>query len=614
MSRCRLTVGATFVVWVGLLAPCLGASWTGQLVLPNSGSIEFFKKPAGEKEGGAMYKIAWPAAVTKNDGQWLRIGDVGGYSQEALVVWVRKKDIAKLDDAQSHYSDNIRTSGKSRSEIAEAHYWRGVYWEAKNEHDAAVADFRAAIVQGHNSGDLHLRLGRSLSKLAAREARTSPGFAVRTFDRALFHIEKARSVFNSLSISPWPAELYVAWGNVYYERYRTCRRCDECDDAVAAMKKYQYAEQLSTTWYVPPYRQGRLLLEVFEKFLDANQQPDKKTLLAAVQRLTQAVRLDPNRLEPYRERAIALHHLALSEEFPCLDIDCELGELTAALGVRPERLECPELSTPAARRAILDQAYQSVDRALLLGKNREPGSLEIRATIQQSLADTFYGHDDPPLCAVGLNERLNILRSQILLVSAGGAMNEAANRSETTEDIERRLVQAGTALSRAKKYQEYLNDTPACREVFSIVRRQLSSLNQELGEAIVRRHGMTIAMGEDYPLSERHDAAIDDAEEQARLAYNALHRAESEPTAGTLSDVADAIALLGDRLTQVHRLQGAVQSLLVASDPDAPEEAADMPPPTTQPVESRAWLPEFRALLQPQSQALPLHTPLNLSN
>ena len=65
-------------------------------------------RPGGEVVGSA-YQIAWPARVQKIDGQWILIGDTGGYTVPPLKGWVRKDDMLCIRDDGEATGDRLRT-------------------------------------------------------------------------------------------------------------------------------------------------------------------------------------------------------------------------------------------------------------------------------------------------------------------------------------------------------------------------------------------------------------------------------------------------------------------------------------------------------------------------
>src|SRR5262245_14998675 len=90
--------------------PGVSYSKTWDKILPQATSLKIFTSPDDCVVAGTVFDIEWPAAVDSVDGQWLKIHDAGGYSSKPLKGWVRKGDVAQLDESQSQFTDKIRAS------------------------------------------------------------------------------------------------------------------------------------------------------------------------------------------------------------------------------------------------------------------------------------------------------------------------------------------------------------------------------------------------------------------------------------------------------------------------------------------------------------------------
>ena len=108
-------------------------------------------RPGAEIVGNA-YQIAWPARVQKIDGQWILIGDTGGYTVPPIKGWVRKDDMLCVrDDGEqsgddpSQYFSNKMLESADPAALASLLWLRGLYWESQQETQIAARDYSAAI-------------------------------------------------------------------------------------------------------------------------------------------------------------------------------------------------------------------------------------------------------------------------------------------------------------------------------------------------------------------------------------------------------------------------------------------------------------------------------------
>jgi hypothetical protein len=108
-------------------------------------------RPGGEVVGSA-YQIAWPARVQKTDGQWILIGDSGGYTVPPMKGWVRKDDMLCIrDDGEpagddpTQYLSTKMLETSDPAALAGLLWLRGLYWESQQETQIAVRDYSAAI-------------------------------------------------------------------------------------------------------------------------------------------------------------------------------------------------------------------------------------------------------------------------------------------------------------------------------------------------------------------------------------------------------------------------------------------------------------------------------------
>ncbi len=284
-----------------------GVNWDGVRVLPKRASLRPVESPIEKYHSAPAGAIEWPATVRRSQGQWLEVGDTGGYSAQSAVGWVRKDDIVRVDEAQGYCTGKIQElAGDPR--VAAEYYWlRGIYWELHDELDNALDDLNAAQAGNLDSGDLRLRKARVLARLAGQHVALETGLESQSFQQALAEFASAGQAFARQGLNP--PQLAIGTGDAYYDRYR---QLGEAADAAEALRQYRLAERANPSWFVPPYKQGRLHLRQF-KTQEKQEIADRKLLLAAVDRFSQSIRLNPNWLDSYRERAEALWELSESK-------------------------------------------------------------------------------------------------------------------------------------------------------------------------------------------------------------------------------------------------------------------------------------------------------------
>ena len=423
---------------------CLAGDWDEVKVLPKSPAFSLQKSADDSTSVAKITEIEWPATVSKVDGQWLRLGDEGGRSVRPAEGWVKKDNVIKLDDAQETAAQKIReakpvAAGSPDAELAHQYWLRGVYWENAGEPENAIADYREAIAKKPKTGDFYLRLGRVLAKRAKRDSNLQLDPTGNSFESSRRAFEQAQAAFGK----DCPPQLYLSWGEALFDRY--CVAGDS-GSANEAMTMLTCAECLNPSWFVAPHRRGKLLLDLLPKTESADQkqlqEPPRVQLLEAIEHFTRSIRLNPNAIDPYRDRADALLRLARFSK---------------------------------SNRAILDQASLSVGRANELGNNREPGSLVIKASVQVAIANSLYadavnpGEDlpsDPKAIA-------KIALKQSMLETARDLAEEAAHLSKTTDEIDQRLELLAQWGNEALQLANYLAGKPspvaALKDVSQIV-------------------------------------------------------------------------------------------------------------------------------------------------
>jgi hypothetical protein len=155
MARNRLALIVCVVV--GLSADHLWAAdqWKSAQALPKDPGTLVLRgnatRPGNEVVGNA-YQIAWPARIQKIIGQWVLIGDTGGYSVPPIKGWVRKDDLICIrDDGESSGEDPSQFISSKMLEttdpaaLAGLLWLRGLYWESQQETQVAARDYAAAI-------------------------------------------------------------------------------------------------------------------------------------------------------------------------------------------------------------------------------------------------------------------------------------------------------------------------------------------------------------------------------------------------------------------------------------------------------------------------------------
>ena len=129
--------------------------WRSAQTLPKDPATLMLRGNAtrpGNETAGNAYQIAWPARVQKIDGQWILIGDSGGYTVPPLKGWVRKDEMICIrDDGEttgedpSQYYSNKMLETTDPAAIAGLAWLRGLYWESQQETQIAARDYSAAI-------------------------------------------------------------------------------------------------------------------------------------------------------------------------------------------------------------------------------------------------------------------------------------------------------------------------------------------------------------------------------------------------------------------------------------------------------------------------------------
>jgi tetratricopeptide (TPR) repeat protein len=558
---------------VAILALCtnrFAAAESAVKVVPKVPNLKVLETPDDREAIATIDQFDWPATVTDTDGQWMKIADEGGYSGKVLSGWVRSDDVVELPDVQSHATKEIsearakekqpgakKTGDGQKAEkfcLARLYWLRGIYWENEQESDNAIADYQTAIRLQLKTGDVHLRLGRAWATRATRESKVNPGEAASDFANAIREFQCAQKLFSSKQGGAYAAQLHVSWGDALYEQYRMSKN-DE--DAKQGLKQYECAAARAGRWYVPPGRQGRLQLEIFK---NARGTP---RLLEAIKSFTQSIRLNPNDIDSYRDRADAQLELAMTA----------VGE---------------------SRDTLLNQAFESAERAILLANNREPRTLEVKARLQLAMADALYFGSVPatPFNDQDATTRALITAKQSLLESAGAMAQNAANYSQGIGDIRRCLSMSADASSKAGKFADYVLGKEAA--AIALAKSRLDDAQNAF-----HKHGETQLFAlPPGPAVKGMTATFLNDLQHAEKTVNALGKKGTAADYSTADEALSKAVAAGASSTALHQSasQGAAPARIPAASIESVEEAREVlrkaasPPPPDPP----RYTPLFR--------------------
>ena len=155
MNRRRVCLTA-FVV-LGLAANLSAADkWKSAQVLPKEPARLILRgnetRPGNEYAANA-FQISWPSHVEKTNGQWILIGDKGGYSVPPVKGWVRKDEMLSIteddtkagDEDPSQFLSTKILETTDPTTLAGLYWLRGIYWEGQQEPQVALRNYTAAI-------------------------------------------------------------------------------------------------------------------------------------------------------------------------------------------------------------------------------------------------------------------------------------------------------------------------------------------------------------------------------------------------------------------------------------------------------------------------------------
>jgi tetratricopeptide (TPR) repeat protein len=415
----RLTISLAILCLLPAAAQAAGGGggWKGAKIMPKSDQLMI----QGGATSGAIYDMMWPAVVEQTNGRWLWIRDEGGGREQPVAGWVYADDILKVDEARDYYSELIR--GDAPAWV----YWlRGIVWESQREPGIAKLDYQKAAERdnGNRIDDLHIRLGR----LTAQDLfLTGPPHRYGRADK-----EAIERHFNAVSNVRRP-QLYLEWGAALSLACKCHQKAmkaggngqpaeaipgpagkasetqsagpptdPEFDDVRdTALKTIGKARTLNRGWWRVAMAEGEMWLDlcrqdsgegVAKPINNADPQnpskadysPDKEIALRvakpienvkaddlarAVTKFNEAIALNPNSPDAYRDRA-------------------EVIRLQANLP--DEKLHLPPgaaESAAARKRHMLQEAKQSASTACNMTLYRQPQSLRVLAEICGDLGD-----------------------------------------------------------------------------------------------------------------------------------------------------------------------------------------------------------------------------------
>jgi tetratricopeptide (TPR) repeat protein len=306
--------------------------WMNSKILPKSADVRLM---VGASVVGGVHDIAWPATVERREGQWLWISDKSGLSNPAAEGWLSTDDVIKLEQAPSYYGSLLQ-----KGEAAWIYWLRGIYWEEKSELPMAIGDYQQASSRDPSLADVHLRLGRSNSKI--KEV-----VAGRPWEE---HFKRASALRSN------SAQIYYEWGDALRAAYEPVEKPEEKEDCFSdAEKHFATARQANPSCHRSHLGWAELLLSRAKKQQD-NGIDCSQTLDKAIRRFDEAIQWNPDAIDAYRDRGEAYRMLA---------------------GLSPD--DTPE------RASALDQAKRSAQRACEMADFRAPLSLKVLATIYHDL-------------------------------------------------------------------------------------------------------------------------------------------------------------------------------------------------------------------------------------
>jgi hypothetical protein len=207
--------------------------WQNSRIMPKSDQLML---RIGRDIAGDAYRIAWPAAVERIEGQWLWIVDHGGYQVPAVSGWVSKDEVLKFEEAQTYYMEYLRTA-----DAPWIHWLVGICLEEKRETETAQDEYlkslsavpgdigtvrlavRTAVETNPNLLDAAIRLER----LKAAEAKSAEA-AVAAADQiqSLAEVAERRGIQRPQALFEQAEALHKAFRLKLAEERKKIRRID----------------------------------------------------------------------------------------------------------------------------------------------------------------------------------------------------------------------------------------------------------------------------------------------------------------------------------------------------------------------------------------------------
>ncbi|HEV2969680.1 MAG TPA: hypothetical protein VGY55_06795 [Pirellulales bacterium] len=380
-----------------LVATASAAGWKGAKVMPKSDQLML---QVGGMPTGSVYDIAWPAVVEEANGRWLWLRDEGGYSARPVAGWVYADDVLKLEEARDYY-----TALMSDQTPAWVYWLRGIYWEGQREPGIALSDYKNAADRDPENRleDVRIRLGRLTAQNLFQNA---PVHAMSKNDR-----DQYEYYFNRIKNSSRP-QLYLEWASALSMACKCHQRAVTAEavlptpapngektrgaadakagDAAAntkkgndeifetartdALEKLATAKRFNRRWWRVPMAEAEMLLDLCQKEsangeVEPNENVSDKDLARAAECFDDAIALNPNSPDAYRDRAEVLR------------LQYRLSNLQFHLGSGMGN------GISAEQRHLLQVAKQSATTACNMTLFRQPQCLKVLAEICADTSD-----------------------------------------------------------------------------------------------------------------------------------------------------------------------------------------------------------------------------------
>ncbi|HEV3417182.1 MAG TPA: hypothetical protein VG056_10225 [Pirellulales bacterium] len=394
LAKLSLTLGISCL----LAATASAAGWKGAKIMPKSDQLTL---QVGGMVTGSVYDIGWPAVVEDADGRWLWLRDEGGYSARPVAGWVYADDVLKLEEARDYYTALIGDQTPAWV------YWlRGIYWEGQHEPGIAFSDYKNAADRDPENRleDVQIRLGRLTAQNLFQNA---PVHTLSNDDRNQYEYH-----FNRVKNSSRP-QLYLEWASALSMACKCHQRAVNAEGTVLptpapngekprgaadapagnstasakigdkeifdtarkdALEKLATAKSLNKRWWRVPMAEAEMLLDLCQKesadgAVEPNENVSAKDLARAEECFDDAIALNPNSPDAYRDRAEVLR------------LQYQLANLHFHLGAGAVN------GITAEQRHLLQEAKQSATTACNMTLFRQPQCLKVLAEVCGDLQD-----------------------------------------------------------------------------------------------------------------------------------------------------------------------------------------------------------------------------------